>query len=146
MTQDGTEGAAVNGEGQGDRMIPVTEERDIVTARNDGRTLCAEVGFGMTDQVKVATAISELARNIVLYAGSGEIELREITAEVRGIEIVARDQGPGIGNLDAVLAGAHRSQKGLGLGLLGTKRLMDYFDVQTGPDCGTTVTVRKFLR
>ncbi|MBW2533183.1 MAG: ATP-binding protein, partial [Deltaproteobacteria bacterium] len=114
-------------------MIPVNEERDIVTARNSGRALCAEVGFGMTDQVKVATAISELARNIVLYAGSGRIELREITADAKGIEIVARDDGPGIDNLDVVLAGAHRSKKGLGLGLLGTKRLMDYFDVETGP-------------
>jgi serine/threonine-protein kinase RsbT len=82
------------------------------------------------------TAISEVARNIVLYAGQGQIEIATVK---RGIEIVARDRGPGIANLDQVLAGNYKSRMGMGLGLRGVKKIADQFDIQTAPGRGTTV-------
>jgi serine/threonine-protein kinase RsbT len=129
----------------GELTVPVRTERDIVRARTAGKDFCRRLGFRPTDQVKIVTAISELARNIVLYAGSGAVELRALAAERRGIEVVARDQGPGITDVDGVLARRIRSRTGLGLGLVGTQRLMDYFDLQTSSDIGTTVVVRKYL-
>lgn len=132
------------------RAVPVRCEGDIVLARNVGRDVCRRLGFSLTNQTKVATAISELARNIVLYAGSGQVSISALDGGVAGgrvgVEIVAEDQGPGIEDLAAKLAGLHRSRRGLGLGLRGTKRMMDFFEVRTRPGLGTTVTIRMYLR
>ena len=125
--------------------IPIAEESDIVRARMAGRTLCRELGFPVSIQIRVATAISELARNIVQYVGRGTIVVKSISHPKVGIEVTAHDNGPGISNLSKVLQGQYESQSGMGLGLLGAKRLMDFFDVQTGGPNGTTVTIRKYV-
>jgi serine/threonine-protein kinase RsbT len=125
--------------------VEIVEEYDIVTARNHTRTICDEVGFGVAEQVKIATVVSELARNIVLYAGNGRIELETIDGLRRGIEIRAIDRGPGIHDVDKVLSGSYRSKTGMGVGLLGTSRLMDDFKIDSAPGRGTRITTRKFV-
>jgi serine/threonine-protein kinase RsbT len=125
--------------------VEINQEADIVTARMKGQMLCQEVGFSPLIQVKVATAISELTRNIVRYAGRGTMVIRSLDGSRPGIEVVASDQGPGIADLETILGGSYRSRTGMGLGLLGTKRLMDSFEVETAPGRGTTVTARKYL-
>ena len=125
--------------------IPISEESDIVRARMAGRTLCRELGFPVSVQIRVATAISELARNIVQYVGRGTIVVKSIANPQKGIEVTAHDNGPGIHDLSIVLDGQYKSQSGMGLGLLGAKRLMDFFDVQTSQNEGTTVVIRKYV-
>lgn len=124
--------------------IEVRVEDDVVTARNFGRDVCQRLGFSLTIQIQVATAISELARNIIQYAGHGVITIAVVGEERRGIEIVARDEGPGIADLETVLSGSYHSRTGMGIGLLGTKRLMDEFEVRTAPGAGTEVVARMF--
>jgi serine/threonine-protein kinase RsbT len=126
-------------------QVDINEEYDIVTARNHTRTICDQIGFGVAEQIKIATVVSELARNIVLYVGKGRIEIETVDGLRRGIEIRAIDRGAGITNLDAVLNGGYRSKTGMGVGLLGTKRLMDDFEIDTAPGRGTRITVRKFV-
>jgi serine/threonine-protein kinase RsbT len=126
--------------------IPIVAEDDVVRARSRGREICRSLGFTELNQVKVATAISELARNIFQYAGSGVVILRTLDKPRRGIEIVAKDAGAGIPDLKLVLSGSYKSKSGMGMGMLGTRRLMDQFEVETGPGKGTTITVRKFVR
>jgi serine/threonine-protein kinase RsbT len=126
--------------------IPIVAEDDVVRARSRGREICRSLGFTELNQVKVATAISELARNIFQYAGSGVVILRTLDKPRRGIEIVAKDAGTGIPDVKLVLSGSYKSRSGMGMGLLGTRRLMDQFEVETGPANGTTITVRKFVR
>lgn len=126
-------------------VVEVNEEYDIVTARNHTKTLCDEIGFSASEQVKIATVVSELARNIVLYVGRGRIELEIVSVPRQGIEIRAIDQGGGIPNLEEVLSGKYRSKTGMGVGLLGTKRLMDEFEIDSAPGRGTRLRVRKYL-
>lgn len=103
------------------------------------------MGFPLIDCTLIATAISELARNIVLYAGAGEIRLRrESTMGGAGVAIVASDNGPGIGDLRVALQEGYSTSRGLGLGLPGVKRIMDEFDVVSKPGHGTTVTIKKW--
>jgi serine/threonine-protein kinase RsbT len=124
------------------RRTAIRLEMDVVVARNEGRSIARDVGFTETGRTRVATVISELARNIVRYAGEGEIVLRGTRAPVVAIEIVARDQGPGIADLAAILEGRYRSRDGMGLGLRGVKSVSSRFDVRTGKDIGTTITAR----
>ncbi len=126
-------------------VIEISEETHIVSARGAGRDLCQEIGFSGAVQIKVATAISELARNIVQYAGRGEIVITTLEGMRRGIEVVARDQGPGIAELDKVLSGQFNSKRGMGIGLRGTKKLMDEFDIKTEPGQGTEIRIKKLL-
>jgi serine/threonine-protein kinase RsbT len=130
----------------GDREIPILVEDDIVRARSAGRDLCRDLGFSEINQVKVATAISELARNIFQYAKTGLVVLRTLSGARAGIEIVASDQGPGITDVPLVLGGNYRSRTGMGKGLLGARRLMDHFEIDSGPGRGTKVTLRKYVR
>lgn len=125
-------------------VIPISEEYDVVRVRGEGKAMSARLGFSALFQVKIATAISELARNIVLYAGRGVVTLRVLGTPKVGIEIVAEDQGPGIRDIEGVLSGNYRSRRGLGAGLRGTKNLMDHFEIDTGRG-GTCVTIRKFM-
>ncbi len=119
----------------------------MLTARQRGRTLGESVGFVSTDLTLIATAISELARNIVLYAREGEIELRLLAEERRaGLMIVARDDGPGIADLNLAMEDGYSTSGGLGLGLPGVKRLMDTFEIISHPGQGTTVRIAKWLR
>jgi serine/threonine-protein kinase RsbT len=125
----------------------VRSDADVVIARQRGREIASLLGFSASDLALIATAISELARNIVLYAGSGEIEIGHVEQmERRGIEIVARDQGPGIRNIPQAMRDGFSTSGGLGLGLPGVKRLMDEFEIQSRPGRGTTVTVRRWTR
>ncbi|MDQ2642240.1 MAG: anti-sigma regulatory factor [Myxococcota bacterium] len=127
--------------------VPIERELDIVTARQKGRELAARLGFSSTDQTLLATAISELARNIVAYAGSGRIELSQVEEPGRrGIEIVALDTGPGIADVQLALKDGYSTGNSLGVGLPGARRLMDDFELQSKLGVGTTVTAKKWLR
>lgn len=126
--------------------IEIKVEGDIVRARGAGRDMCRDLGLSEINQVKVATAISELARNIFHYAQTGHITLRRLTTPRAGIEVVATDNGPGIPDLKLVLSGSYKSKTGMGKGLLGARRLVDFFEVDTGPGRGTKVVLRKFVR
>ena len=126
-------------------LVDVRTEEDVLRARSAGRELCIEQMVSDVLLTKIVTAISELGRNIVRYAGSGEICVRSMVSPQRAIEIIARDQGPGITNLADILGGRYRSRHGMGAGLRGTKALMDDFDVQTAPGKGTVITVRKYI-
>ena len=127
-------------------LIMVRSEGDIVRARNVGRQLCEIIGFPRLLQVKVATAISELTRNIVQYTDGGTVEINVIKGDPMGIEIIARDHGSGISNLEAILNKRYRSKTGMGLGLVGSRNLMDEFHIISKPDYGTQITARKFNR
>ena len=125
--------------------IPVKSDVDVVAARQKGRELAGSLGFSSGDQVLIATSISELARNIVSYAKTGEIILQ--TAEHRGspgIVVIARDRGPGIEDPDLALKEGYSTSRSMGMGLPGVKRLMDEFDLATETGRGTTVTVKKW--
>jgi serine/threonine-protein kinase RsbT len=127
--------------------VPITTDVDVVVARQKGREIAAAHGFSGTDQTLIATAISELARNIVSYAGRGEITLSAIEdGGRRGILVVARDDGPGIPDIPLAMSDGYSTAKSLGLGLPGTKRLMDEFELASTPGVGTTVTLRKWVR
>ncbi len=127
--------------------VPIRSDVDIVAARQQGRELAAQIGFSITDGTLIATSISELARNIVSYAAQGEIVLSRIeNARTPGMLIVARDDGPGISNIQDVLRDGYSTSGGLGLGLPGVKRLMDEFEIQSEFGVGTTVSIKKWLR
>ena len=127
-------------------LVAILSEADIVTARQQGRTLANRLGFSLTEATLVATVISELARNILLYAGSGTIVLQTIDDRTPcGILIVASDHGPGIADLRQALAGGYSTSGGLGLGLCGVRGLVDDFDIVSEMGAGTTVTLRKWI-
>lgn len=131
---------------EGRRVIPIRAVADIVTARQHGRALALETGFSETESTLIATIISELARNIVLYAQTGEIVLDKVSRErQRGIIIVSRDRGPGIPDVQRALVGGYSTSGGLGLGLCGVRRMVDEFYIDTGTSKGTTVTAKKWL-
>ncbi len=131
-----------------ERCIPVKTDLDIISARVEGRNLARELGFGTIDQARIATAISELARNVVLYAPEGMVTVRAIASNdgERGIEVVCKDNGNGIANVELVMQDGYSTSSGLGMGLPGTKRLMDEFEIETKLGAGTKVTVRKWLK
>jgi serine/threonine-protein kinase RsbT len=127
--------------------VPITSDLDIVAARQRGRLLALELGYTATQATLIATAISELARNIVLYATRGEILLASADDGARvGIVVTAHDQGPGIKDVSYAIAGGHSTSGGLGLGLAGVRRLMDAFEITSQPGQGTTVTVTSWKR
>jgi serine/threonine-protein kinase RsbT len=125
--------------------VPVNADIDIVTARQKGRELARELGFTSTDLALIATAISELARNIILYANTGQIILAvSENGTKRGIKVVAHDDGPGIPDVERALEEGFSTSRSLGLGLSGVRRLMDEFDIVSEVGHGTTVTVKKW--
>jgi serine/threonine-protein kinase RsbT len=128
------------------RTIEVRADADIVSARVGGRLLAIELGFLMADVVAIATAISEVARNIVSYAAPGTVELIPLSRAGRlGIQIVAQDDGPGIANVRAAMGDGFSSGGRLGLGLPGCGRLMDELEIVSSAGHGTTVVMRKWL-
>ena len=130
-----------------DTRVLIRSNLDIVTARQHGRTLAARAGFGATDVTLIATAISELARNIVSYAVQGEIILRVLeSTNAKGIMIISRDSGPGIRSVDDAMRDGYSTSGGLGLGLPGVRRLVDEFTIESVPGRGTMVRVTKWLR
>jgi len=123
----------------------IRSDLDIVIARTLARDTAKSLGFGPIDQARIATAVSELARNIFLYAGTGSVTVREVERNARkGIEIVCEDQGPGITNIDVAMQDGYSTSRGMGMGLPGAKRLMDEFDLKTQEGIGTTITCRKW--
>jgi serine/threonine-protein kinase RsbT len=131
----------------GDVRVEIAADSDIVEARGEGRALAARLGFSRTDATLIATAISEIGRNILVHAGTGEVAIAETAQDhLQGIEVVARDSGPGIPDVESALTEGYATGNGLGLGLPGAKRLMDEFSIETALGRGTTVTMRKWRR
>lgn len=127
--------------------VPISSDADIVIARQQGRALAERIGFTGSSLAVVATAISEVARNIVEYAKRGEIILRAVNQGGRqGLGVVARDQGPGIPDIGLAMQDGYSTAKGLGLGLPGARRLMDEFEIVSKVGRGTTVTMKKWVR
>ena len=130
-----------------DTHTAIRSDADIISARQRGRELAAELGFSKTDVALITTAISELARNILTYAGSGEIALRPVEdGRGRGLVVVARDEGPGIGDVELALQDGYSTTRSLGIGLPGVRRLMDEFELVSTLGEGTTVTAAKWTR
>ena len=127
--------------------VRVQSTADIVTARQQGRELAARLGFSPSDVTIIATAILEIARNIVEYAQEGEVQISVAEdGSHSGVQIVARDEGPGISDLSAVMRDGFSTGTGLGLGLPGARRLMDEFDIASQIGKGTTVTMKKWAQ
>lgn len=130
-----------------DRIVAIERDADIVTARQKGRELAAATGFSSSDQTMIALAISEIARNIITYAHHGTITLTSLDDRGRrGLQIVARDQGPGIPDIELAMRDGYSTAKSLGVGLPGAKRVMDEFELESVVGRGTTVTMRKWRR
>jgi serine/threonine-protein kinase RsbT len=129
----------------GEIRVAINSDQDIVGARQRGRTLAAELGFSSADATMIATAISELARNIVSYARKGEIQLQKMqNAEHQGLMVIASDDGPGIPDVRQAMRDGFSTSGSLGLGLPGVRRLMDEFQIVSQPGRGTVVTVKKW--
>lgn len=126
--------------------IPINSAADIVTARQQGRALALELGFDGSDLTLIATAISEVARNIVNHAKRGEITVQAIsTGTRRGMMVVARDEGPGIKDVAKAMQYGYSTNNGLGVGLPGAKWLMDEFEIQSKLGKGTVVKMKKWI-
>jgi signal transduction histidine kinase/CheY-like chemotaxis protein len=125
--------------------VEIRLENDVVLARQKARSIAAALRFDAQDQTRIATAVSEIARNTFQYGGGGRIDFQISGDPDNLLMITLRDKGRGIQNIDEILDGKYISQTGMGLGLIGAKRLMDYFQIETGPDRGTAVTLGKKL-
>ena len=130
---------------EGEYKVAINSERDIVVARQKGRAMATEFGFTIGNATLIATTISELARNIITYAGKGEIVMSVVRDSDRmGIIIVASDNGPGIPDIPLALRDGFSTSGSLGIGLPGTRRLMDEFAIDSEPGSGTIVKVTKW--
>jgi serine/threonine-protein kinase RsbT len=125
--------------------VRIATDDDIVTARQEGRRLSAGLGFSSTDLTLIATAISEVARNIRVFAGEGQVQIKRLNEGGRdGILVVARDKGPGIVDLERAMQDGYSTRGSFGLGLPGARRLMDDFQIRSKPGRGVTVTMKKW--
>jgi serine/threonine-protein kinase RsbT len=130
-----------------DVRVAIRTDADVVTARQEARAMGAALGFSSTDLTLLATAISEVARNITTYAGEGEVLLRVLRDSGRaGIEVTAADEGPGIADVELAMQDGYTTGNGLGLGLPGTRRLVDDFELDTTPGAGTRIRLVKWTR
>jgi serine/threonine-protein kinase RsbT len=128
-----------------DSQIPVSSDKDVVLARQQGRLLALQLGFSISEATLIAMTISELSRNIVSYAGTGMVSLKGIHASGRvGLMIIAADAGPGIADVTQAMRDGFSTSGGLGLGLPGVRRLMDEFDISSELGRGTTVMGKKW--
>ena len=136
--------ALVRTEREREKCVPVASSEDVVLARVAGREVAQLLAFSMGEATLLATAISELARNMVSYAGGGEIRIRMVSnGTKRGICVVARDQGPGIADIELAMRQGYSTSGGLGIGLPGVRRIMDQFDIASDVG-GTTITITKW--
>lgn len=127
--------------------VPIRSEADIVTAREAIRDAATALGFGITDVTRIVTAASELTRNIYQYAGSGVMRWRVLVQNgENGIELIFEDQGPGIADMTRAMTPGFSTGKGMGMGLPGSKRLMDEMTIQSEVGKGTTICVKKWLK
>lgn len=131
----------------GPTVVPVKADSDVVRVRQSVRDVATAASLSLVDQTKLVTAASELARNTLVYGGGGEAIIKVVTrGAVLGVEVVFADEGPGIADVELALTDGWTSGSGLGLGLSGTKRLVDEFDLETTPGSGTKVTIVKWKR
>lgn len=127
--------------------VPIGCDQDIVTARQRGRELALRLGFTATDAILIATAISELTRNVLQYAGRGDVRVTRVDSAGRtGISVVVQDDGPGILDVGEAMQNGFSTSGSLGLGLPGVKRLMDEFEIESALRRGTTVRIKKWKR
>ena len=139
--------ASVPSERESSKCVPVASDDDLVAARREGRILAEQLGFSTSEATLVATAISELARNIVSYARRGEIQVSLVhNGNKRGINIVARDEGPGILDINLAMREGYSTSGGFGIGLPGVRRIMDEFDIASDVGRGTTISITKWKR
>jgi serine/threonine-protein kinase RsbT len=125
--------------------LPLGNEHDIVLARQNVRRMTQQIGFSLVDQTKMVTAASELARNALIYGGGGTLKWEILSDGVkRGLRLAFEDKGPGIANLDLAMTDGWTSGTGLGLGLTGTRRLVNEFDIQSTVGVGTRVTIARW--
>lgn len=126
--------------------LSIGDEADIVSARQRARQVGMRLGLDPQDQARLATAVSEIARNAFQYAGSGRVEFSiDLRSQPQVLWVEVSDKGPGIGDMDRILNGAYESPTGMGIGLSGTRRLMDHFRIHSVPKVGTQVTFGKML-
>src|SRR5262249_21723794 len=125
--------------------IDIRYEHDVVLARQKARTIAAALKFDAQDQTRIATAVSEIVRNVFQYVGAGRVEFRIDDSPEKMLVISIKDKGNGIANLDHILSGKYVSQTGMGVGMIGAKRLMDHFQVESKLGNGTTVTLGKVI-
>jgi len=131
-----------------DKSIPaieITSVEGIVAIRQKVRELASDMGFGAVDQTRIATAVSELGRNIYQFAGKGTVTISTLEGDRKGIQIVCEDDGPGIADVELAMTDGYSTVKSLGLGLPGAKRLVDEFQIESEPGKGTRVTITKWL-
>lgn len=127
--------------------MPIKSDLDVLKARQQGKELAASLRFTNTEMTIIATAISEIARNTVLYAKTGCLHLKVIhQGQRRGLVIIVKDHGPGIVDLDLAMQDGYSTSRGLGIGLPGARRLMDEFDIDSEVGKGTTITMKKWER
>lgn len=123
----------------------IASDADIVMARQFGRRMAEDLGFSRSDQALIATAISELARNILTYAISGTLEIKRVDRGKKiGLQVIAADQGPGITDIELAMTEGFSTGKSLGLGLSGTRRIADFFNIESDPGNGLKVTIIKW--
>lgn len=126
-------------------VVDLERSEDVLKARQRARALAVEAGFGLVDQTKIVTAVSELARNAVSHGGGGTATLEVVANGARkGLRIVFCDEGPGIADVEQALRDGYTTAGGLGLGLGGARRLMNDFEISSRPGSGTTVTVARW--
>jgi serine/threonine-protein kinase RsbT len=125
--------------------LPINNLINVVTTRRRGLEMAQKLGFSLPDATKIAVVISELARNITLYTEGGTITLIPYSSDRKGIKVIAQDKGPGIEDVERVLAGGYTTSKGLGMGVSGSKKIMDEFEIQTVVGGGTTIKATKWL-
>jgi serine/threonine-protein kinase RsbT len=126
-------------------QVPVRAQHDIVNVRQVVRSWSLAIGLGLVDLTKLVTAASEIARNTVEYGGGGTLQLEELRDGLRhGVRLVFEDTGPGIRDIDRAMTDGYTSGTGMGLGLGGTKRLVDEFDISSTPGVGTRVSITKW--
>jgi serine/threonine-protein kinase RsbT len=129
------------------RELPIATNGDVVVVRQQVRSLAAEIGLSLVDQTKIVTAASELARNALVHAGGGRVLIEVLEGGRRpGLRLVFTDEGPGIPDVEQALTEGWSTAGGLGLGLSGSRRLVDEFDLVSAPGGGTRVTVTKWAR
>jgi len=128
-------------------QVRVATEAHVYVAAHQVKALARQMGFNEADQTRLETVTSELARNIILYAGEGAIEVQVVTkGKRRGLKIQALDHGPGISDIEQAMKDGYTTSGGLGSGLGGTKRMMDEFHIESAPGWGTMVTAIKWLK
>jgi serine/threonine-protein kinase RsbT len=136
---------AVNARGELLQVCPLTNEEEIIDARAVVKMHAKDLGFSVLNQTKIVTAVSELARNVVEHGLGGTMRIESVeNLETNGLRMTFKDEGPGIADIDMAMTDGYTSQKGMGLGLTGSKRLMDQFKLESTPGEGTTVVITKW--